>query len=365
MKCTVVIPTYNRPLHLTRILSYYHQYGGDLAVMVADSSSLENKKRNAGIISSFGTGSFTHLDEFDQGIDPWHKILDAVQHVSTRYCLICADDDFVIPPAIREAADFLDANADFVSAYGNNTWFSLKYGPNGEPEFTYKYYESQANMQAEPRTRLLSKAIDSSNVTYYSLQRTEFMKLLLSEAASITEHMRSPGAFRLTPDLFFAELLILWLPSIYGKMKCLDNLYYVREDCTPQNLSRVYITLPDIMDDRSYLVKLQEFSDCLVSHLVKQSGMNVEESRRVIEKAIAIYFRRTPSFVLVVNSILNKLHLPGWLDLAIRKVYRALFRVLYPWTGSGHTLPVKYCDELDKVRILVLSSAKEIYGPGN
>jgi glycosyltransferase domain-containing protein len=366
MNCTVIIPTYNRPPHLTRILDYYHKYGTGLAVIVADSGSPENRKRNAEIIKSFCGISILHLDGYDSSIDPWHKFLDALQHVNTECCLLCADDDFVTPRGIQEAADFLDQNPDFVSAYGNNIWFSFKYGPDGKPEFTYKYFESLPYIQFEAKDRLLHKATDSSHVTtYYAVYRTNFMRILIGEAAKITGDLRSTTAFTLRPDMFFAELLMLWLPTIYGKMKSLDTLYYVREDCTPQNISRVYITLPDIMSEKSYQSKLLEFTDCVAGHLSKQTGMDMAESGRIVEKAITLHNRSTPPIVVGVNSVLKKLNLPGWLDLAIRKVYRAGSALIYPPTGSGHTFPAKYRDELNNVSLSVLSNAGEVYGGGN
>jgi len=49
--CTIIIPTYNRPDYLRRILSYYNEYGRDYNIIVADSSSDENKKMNKETIS--------------------------------------------------------------------------------------------------------------------------------------------------------------------------------------------------------------------------------------------------------------------------------------------------------------------------
>jgi glycosyltransferase domain-containing protein len=366
MKCTVVIPTYNRPPHLKRILSYYCQYGKDLAIVVADSSLAENKKKNAQIISTFEDVPILHLGQYDERIDPWHKILDSLKHVGTEYCLLCADDDFVTSKGIHEAVDFLDKNPDYIMAYGNNIWFSFKYNIRGKLEFTYKYYESLVKTQFEAKDRLLSKATDNSQVTtYYAVQRTHLMKDIFEEAAKITPGLQSAGALRQTADLLFAELLVFWLPPVYGKMKCLDTLYYAREDCTPQSVSRVYVTLPDLMNDQNYNVKMQEFIDTMSGHLDKQSGIGLSEAHRIVEKALQIYIRRAPSFVLMVNSMLGKLHLPACLDLAIRKVYRAASSVIYPPTGSGHTFPRKYNYELDKVRLSVLSSAEEVYGTGS
>ena len=46
-KVSIIIPTYNRPAYLRRILDYYDSFGEDFKIIVADSSSDENKiKKN-------------------------------------------------------------------------------------------------------------------------------------------------------------------------------------------------------------------------------------------------------------------------------------------------------------------------------
>ncbi|MBA7581945.1 hypothetical protein ES708_23862 [subsurface metagenome] len=42
--CTIIIPTYNRPDRLKRLLDYYNKYGKNFNIIVADSSSKENKR---------------------------------------------------------------------------------------------------------------------------------------------------------------------------------------------------------------------------------------------------------------------------------------------------------------------------------
>jgi glycosyltransferase involved in cell wall biosynthesis len=51
-KFTIIIPTHNRPDYLRRVLDYYSSYKAGYNIIVADSSSDENKRRNKETISS-------------------------------------------------------------------------------------------------------------------------------------------------------------------------------------------------------------------------------------------------------------------------------------------------------------------------
>ena len=43
-KCTIIVPLFNRPMHLKRLLTYYNYHKINHQLIIADSSSLENKK---------------------------------------------------------------------------------------------------------------------------------------------------------------------------------------------------------------------------------------------------------------------------------------------------------------------------------
>lgn len=360
-ECTVLIITYNRPNHLKRALSYYCRGAISFPIVVADSSSEEIKKLNKQTVALLNSSYILYLDKYSSDINPATKIVDVLKHVDTEYCVLCADDDFISSIGIYEAVTFLAQSPNYVSAYGNYVWFSFRYNKQGKPCFTYKYLESQSTEQESSQDRLIHRTICGNEITLYSVQRTDFMKISIGQASEIAGNLQSIGAYRQTVDLLFVELLISLLPPIYGKMKCLDTLSHMREASTPQDTSRVYITLPDLMDEPSYKAKLQEFLCCLAGHLSKQSNIDLNEAHRIAKEAMSAYTTRVPSFVLVVNRIVKKLHLPTWIDFSIRKIYRIAADLRYPIIGSGHTFPLKYNNELEQVHLCILSSAKEIY----
>ena len=105
MNCTILIPTY-RPRYLKRILSYYNEHGRDFSIIVADSSSNENKVLNSKNILSLPNNNILYL-KYPTDVEPFcEKIPDALKYIKTKYCVICADDDFMIPNAIKESINF-------------------------------------------------------------------------------------------------------------------------------------------------------------------------------------------------------------------------------------------------------------------
>ena len=364
-KCTVLIPTYNRPNHLKRILGYYYQYGVGLPVVIADSSSMANRKLNKDIVATYKNGDFKYIDKYDLNINPAQKMLDALSKVDTEYCVICFEDDFVVPASIQKCIEFLDINHQYNSAYGNNAWLLLKRNAHDELGFCYRYYENQSNSSDYAGERLVKRAMNANHFTLYAVHRTEFMRFVMGEAAKITNSLIVIEAFRQTPDLFFAELLLVWLPPIYGKERCLDTFHHVREDCTPQDTRRIYITQADLMNEHEYIEKLVEFRLCLVTNLSKQGNIRIYDAFSIADDAIKIYNRRVPFFVLSINSIISKLSLPKWVDNIIRKMYRLGINIVLPIHGEGKPFPGKYLSELDRIRLHVLLNAKDIFGNKN
>lgn len=354
-KCTVVIPTYNRPHHLKRIMSYYHQYESSLPVIIADSSSEENKKLNQETVVSFRVTSFTYVDKYDTSTNFYHKILDALQQVSTEYCVLCADDDFVTHRGIQEAVDFLNQNADFTTVIGKGEYFVIDPMRGGEPQFRYIMRNSQPNAAFESQERLIFEIANYDDISFYGVRDTDFMKMLLNEAIKYTEG-----------DVF-AEFLLVGLSAIYGKKQCLNTLFSVREDCTPEHLRRTLTSFQDYMKDNNYQEKKQKFSDCIAFHLGTQAKMDLAMSCKIVDKAITGYKKNHPqasSFMPKINSMITDLKLPDCLDKGIRKLYRTTNTSRFSRAYRAYSLTSQYCNDSNQIRLCVLSNAKDIYWAG-
>ena len=91
---------------LRRILNYYNSYHIEFNIIIADSSTNINKKLNKKIAASFPKLKILYIDKFSEKLVSHHKFAEIVKYVKTKYCVFCADDDFVVPNGIKQAVDF-------------------------------------------------------------------------------------------------------------------------------------------------------------------------------------------------------------------------------------------------------------------
>ncbi|MDB4349673.1 TIGR00180 family glycosyltransferase [Omnitrophica bacterium] len=314
----VVIPTYNRPYYLRRVLDYYGKYGQNYNIIVADSSSDENKKVNRKIISSFSNLNILYKDGYPSKINPGIKIVDAIKDANEEYCVFCADDDFVIPNGINKCVDFLKRNPDFTVAHGCYIGFRLKKSKRKKEEFYWTPgYSYQSVTFPDARSRLI---FHFSNYcpTFYAVHRTDFLRMILKETAKFTN------------DTLFYEFLPSMLSLIYGKMKRLDVLYAARETMPVfkrkrRDFMRVFIKAG------TYDEKYARFKDCLSTHLGREARLTIEDSREAVDSGMSAYLSRyitgKSRNVLVgkIKKVVDYLGLPHWIDSGIKRLYRRLF----------------------------------------
>ncbi|MFC2070889.1 TIGR00180 family glycosyltransferase [Chloroflexota bacterium] len=353
-KYSIIIPTHDRPGCLQRLLSYYSSFGIKFNIIVADSSSDENKELNKKFISSVSNLDIQYIDARTDLIE---KLADAVEHVNTEYCMpCCADDDFVTPNGIIQSVDFLEKNPDFAIAQGYYVAFRMRTDEKGEPELYLDHpWAHESILFPEPENRLKYHLSNYTQLTGQAVHRTDFVKMIIEETEKFTDDGR------------FGELLPSMLGLIYGKMKYLDVLYQAR-DCIPGSLGRTMNNFRDFIKDNTYHEKYARFRDCLSDHLSKQSLLDIEESKKVVDEAMSLYMKKYHSYNPLKSTIidplireavvvLDYLRLPGWLDKSIRAPYRIGVALTTPEPVSY--FPPGFDDDFDKIKIHVLSSLKE------
>jgi len=348
--CTIIIPTYNRPAYLRRILDYYSQYGEDFSIIVADSSSSENKKINKDIISSISNLDIQHLDHYSTEINPYYKFADMVNYAKEEYCVFCADDDFITPNGIKQSVDFLEKNPDFAVAHGYHIVFHQITDEAGTQQFCWSpTYSHQSIPFPDPRDRLNQHLSNYSQPTIYAVHRTDFLRLIFEEMAKFTNDDR------------FGELLPSVLTLIYGKMKCLDMLYAARESI-PTSAGRTSKRLIDFIRDGTYNEKYAKFGHCLSAHLSKQSNLDIEESEKIVDEAMSAYLNKHVFHNPLINKmgdILDYLRLPDSIDKSVRRLYTKLTR---PRRTKKYFIEMspssKDYDDFNKIRLHVLSHSK-------
>lgn len=364
-KCTIIIPTFNRPRYLKRILSYYDKYGRDFNIIVADSSSNEKKKLNKKNILLFSDLNVQYLDNYSSKINPVYKITDALNYINTKYSVLCADDDFITPNGISRSVDFLEKNPNFSCAHGHYISFYFKNDKKeGKKLYWQPVYPFKSISFANAKERL-SFHFSSYYPTIYAIHRTDLLKMIFKETIEFIDDDR------------FGELLPSMFDLIYGKMKKIDVLYSAREMII-DSASRTSKNVKDFTKDGTYMKKYIKFKTCLAKHLSKKSQLSIDESKKVIDEAMSAYLKKSYSksfkgiLIGKMSNILKALDLPEYVDRNIRMLYRKIFTSRYVLNRSKeiddfkNTIESpnsKYFDDFDKIRnhVLLYANNEKIF----
>ena len=278
---TVVIPVYNRPYLLSRILDYYSKQKLACKVIVADSGSHESKQIHRETISSFHDLNISYFDDYSE-INLFPKVVSMLHNVDTKYSVICADDDFITVNGIEQSVDFLEKNLDYTAVHGYEAAFQFTDDTNGNRVLQPKYCHYEINLSIAspaPQSRLHFN-FTAYYPTFYAVHRTDFQKMILEESVKYTTEHR------------FEELLASMITAIYGKIKVLDLLYTVRKIHLPSK-GEVHTFPPGLntfIEDGTFDEKYTKFKERLVKHLMITTDLTATQAGQVVDNAFWVYY---------------------------------------------------------------------------
>lgn len=354
-KVSLIIPTFNRPDYLRRLLSYYNSFNEKFDIIVADSSSNNNKKINKEIVVAFPDLNILYLDSYPETINPWLKNTDSIEHVQSKYCVLCADDDFITPKGIKMSVDFLEKNPDFIVAHGRDIGFRLTDGIRKKQQFRWRWADPPVSIElSEPAARTEYHLSNFFASTYYGVHRRDDVLMVHKEV------------LKFNVDLFlFGELLASVLTLLYGKMRCLDVLYGVRSEQTISN----WPTLRDAIEHGSFDRQYTRFKDCLSAHLMEKARLGPKEAGDLVDKAMSAYLNKhmmkpvVPIPKTKKRVLFDSLNLPLWTQNGIIASYALANKVATVKTKSLYDALlgkpifslIKNRDDFKKIRLHILS----------
>lgn len=275
MDHTLVIPTYNRPQFLTRLLGYYSERAPQLKLLVLDSSRPEIVEKNAHALAAY-RGAIRHIG-FPQTEPMVSKIARGLEEVATSYVSLCADDDIVFPDGLRAATAFLAENTDYVSAHG----LYLNFRVADHQVYLEREYSGTGNEAEHPGARIFFLCQNYESLFYAAFRTTDLRQI--SAAASAL------------PSLHFQELFQSVAALIKGKVKRFPKFYAGRQSCEPAEPTRdrwqTYYWFADdpaelIHHYSSYRNEIWRFYDAHAA----APRLSENEFCRVLDLAHAVYF---------------------------------------------------------------------------
>jgi glycosyltransferase domain-containing protein len=280
MDHTILILTCNRD-YLKGVLNYYNKYNR-CNILIADSSTPEIKERNEQLIKEIKNCKIEYL-KYDCGISFTEKIYKASLEVKTKYSVICADDDFLLPSGINKPISFLEENPIYSCAHGiylrfNKTLNNIKY--------IYKNIERESDDQVN---RCLLH-LTLYNPTQYAVHRSDDLRYIY-EMSSKYKHYDG-----------FAEILPSLLITLKGNIKKFNTFaYYIKR----KNFGASALLNNPSKFDVEYYNHYNEFKNILYNCINKEINNDFEKK---LDRAFRIFLKdRNPLIKDIDNEcILSK-----------------------------------------------------------
>ena len=272
---TLVIPTFNRPELLKKIIQYYRDRASWIDVLVLDSSRTEIASQNAAALSRFGAG-VSHV-VFAQDVAVVSKLCDGLALVRTPTVSFCADDDLVFPQGLSEAIAFLQDHHDFVCAHG----LYLNFRPAGRDLFLASEYSSPSIDAAHSGARVFQLCQRYESLFYAVFRTPGAQDVFAALTANSTLH--------------FQELFQSVAAVIQGKAKRLPVIYGARRSGPPAETARdkwqTYTWFAD--NPAEVLEHYRIYCDLLETYYqahVAEPRSPRQEFVRMLDLAHAVYF---------------------------------------------------------------------------
>jgi len=212
---TIIIPTYYRFKFLKRILNFYFLYNTDMHILIVDSTPNNLQKDNE-LLKLLKKNNVSYF-QYDENTQFSNKIYNGLKNVKTKYAVLCADDDFLIPHGLKECIKFLEINDDYSSSQG----FYFNHFLASESSFFMSnlYHLSKSLKKDTARERFLDGFVYNKQGInpHYAVHRTKELLFIWKET---TKFAIGSG---------YTEFFPCALSFIYGKMKLLPYFYGSRE----------------------------------------------------------------------------------------------------------------------------------------
>lgn len=215
---TLVVPTYNRPDHLGRLLAYYRREPSMPRILVLDSSRPEVVERNRAQCAALGERCSHH--EFESSTPVAAKLHEGLCRVETRFCGFCADDDVVFLRSVRSAMTYLEASPSHVCCDG----IYLNFHEAGHDVQLRIEYASDGIESDHPGARVF-RLMQRYESLFYGVFRTHDLTQIFSGVRRID-------------SLHYQELFQAVGALLVGKSHRLPVVYAGRQSCEPADPGR-------------------------------------------------------------------------------------------------------------------------------
>ena len=263
---SVVIPTFEGTPFLERTLDYFRDLAFKGRIVLADNSSGEHRKFVATCGDKYPALKLEVL-AYPENIRFLDKMTAALEKIDSQFVLLHAHDDFMVPAGVEQCVDFLARNPGYTVARGRIAMFALARNPDdasGQVAVSLLPHPMRGYEQPDAVERLLAH-IERYASTFYSVHRRES----LLESFRLTQ--------RATQNVIFFQYLSSCIAAVQGKIRCLDQLFYVRQGHADSWSGRLkqgdYEHWPMLITSPDFSRYYQEFRTTLAHYVESTNGV--------------------------------------------------------------------------------------------
>lgn len=306
---TCVVPTYNRPDRLLRLLRYYRAAGCRAQLLILDSSDPDASRRAEVEALSGACGAVVR--RYEPAMEPLRKMLEGLEKVSTPFVVFWADDDLMVPGALEEGVRWLEAHPEYSVVHGRSGLFAVR---AGQVQWVAPYL--QRPVVQETASARLRDHLQRYSVMFYSLHRTRALRENLRRVCDSGLDWHTWG-----------EIALSALAVLQGKAHCLARLYMLREGHEGMWSAKIdrerAVDSFDWLTDSAFASKhgsFGQFRDCLAPELMRQDGISLPQAHEVVKQAFWPYLAGQMAGKWRPVPAARTSLLPGRLQAAARQV---------------------------------------------
>ncbi len=251
------------------------------------------------------------------------KIFHTLSKVSTKYCIIVNDDDFIGMNALKKGINFLESNQDYVSYHGE--YISFRYLERNNKVLYIAAYsdtlKNNLNFTIDSKVGRVKKLYENRPHWYNALHYTKNLKKSFKIAI-------------LGQDIHFSEILIPFVIGLDGKCK-VDKVFWYAKDANVYTDVRIRQNKARKKMEKELFIKNSPIKKKLIEmmRLYKVKG-NYEESSKIIDDIFRSYFN-TYLFEEKKNKTYFNFNLRNTVIKFFPVYLRNLIRLLINFIKSG------------------------------
>jgi glycosyltransferase domain-containing protein len=271
---TLIIPTFNRPPLLKRLLTYIASKKIHFNIIVVDSSEQGLRTINRKLCEALDLR--INYIEYDSNTAPVPKVLDGLKRVTTKYVSLCADDDLLFMDTIPKCLNFLETTKDYVACHG----YYINIGNYGHGEYDIDLEYGSPSLDGETFEDRLFQLFDNYGAISYAIFETSIMVEYLEAALDIEPYA-------------YIELFTGIAPLMRGKVKRLPFCYHARTRQTSvssHDNPRWHPNLWFVDDPDGFVQEYIKYREVVKKFINERSGHKIEDLDRLLSLLHSIYF---------------------------------------------------------------------------